>query len=96
MTRVIRMRRGPVAVAFEVLFYLFNALMLLGLVSVSIGADRVVEKATERGASAAGLGGIAGTLATILVLFTWMAGNVILATLVLVARRRAITIEEKD
>jgi len=92
MTKIVHFRRGPAGWVFEILFYLFNLIMAVALISgLSRSADILAGAETELARGAAGFG---AATRVFMLLFVWMAGDVILGSLTLIARRRSGPIEE--
>lgn len=92
MTRIVHFRRGPAGLVFEILFYLFNLIMVLAVISVIARTGDIIAAAESE--FARGLAGFGAAAKTFTLLIVWMAGDVILGSLTVIARGRKATIEE--
>ncbi len=86
--------RGPFGKIVKWSFILFNALMLVWMVS---GLAAVGHSYNSAGSSAEQAGtAIGGTIGAGLILFIWVAGDVILGLFVLLTKGKKIVIEERS
>lgn len=92
MARIAHLRRGTVGWLFEILFYLFNLVMLIAVIAVIARSGNILAEA--EGAIARGLAGFSAATRLFVLLFLWMAGDVILGSLTIIARSRKVVIEE--
>jgi len=92
MTRIVHFRRGPVGWFFEIVFYLFNLIMVVGIiVLIARSGDIVAAAETEL---ARGLAGFGAATKLLVLLVLWVAGDVILGLLTVISRGRKASIEE--
>jgi len=93
MTRVLHFHRGAIGWLFEIIFYVFNVAMVAWLffILAKIGNIEEVTRAAVKGLEEFG-----AAVSTLMALFVWMAGNVILGLLTLVTRGRKATFDERD
>ena len=92
MTRIVHLRRGAVGWFFEIVFYLFNLAMAVVTVSaVGQSGDILAAAQTEL---AKGIAGFGAATRVFMLLFVWMAGDLILGSLTLITRARKATIQE--
>jgi hypothetical protein len=92
MTRVIHLHRGAFGWFFEIVFYVFNVVMVAWLFFTWAKIGHIEEIARPAIKGLEELGAAVGILTG---LFVWMAGDVILGLLTLVARGRKATFEEE-
>ncbi|KQZ29134.1 hypothetical protein ASD50_18250 [Mesorhizobium sp. Root552] len=84
-------KRGFFGMVFWLMFLAFNALMALWLVfTIKSASDQF--QATSDAASQAGTA-VGGTIATGVLLWIWVFGDIILGLLVMLSRGRKVTIE---
>jgi hypothetical protein len=92
MTRIVHLRRGAVGWFFEIVFYAFNMVMIAWLLFAWAKFGSIEEAARPAVKGLAEFGAAVGTLVA---LFVWMAGDVILGLLTLVIRERKATVQEQ-
>ena len=92
MTRIVHFHRGVAGWFFEILFYIFNLIMAIAIISV-IGSSGDILAAAET-AFAKGLAGFGAATRIFVLLFAWIVGDLILGSLTLISRSRKASIEE--
>jgi hypothetical protein len=92
MTGIVRWHRGAVGSFFEIAFYVFNIVMAAWLILALAKFGSADETATSEFIKAVAELGVA--FRVLIVLFVWMAGDVILGLLTLVIRERKATFGE--
>jgi hypothetical protein len=92
MARIVHLRRGPAGLLFEILFYLFNLVMLVAVIAVLARSGNIL--AETEGALARGLAGFGAATRLLALLLAWTTGDVILGSLTLIARSRTAVIDE--
>jgi hypothetical protein len=92
MTKVVHFRRGAAGWLFEVLFYLFNLVMAIAIVSLLARSGDIVAAAESE--LARGLAGFGAATKLVILLFVWMAGDLILGLLTVISRSRRGSIED--
>jgi hypothetical protein len=92
MTRIVHFHRGIVGSSFEIVFYLFNLVMLIAIITVIAQSGDILAAAET--ALARGLVGFGAATKVLVLLLAWVAGDVILGSLTLITRARKGAIEE--
>ena len=92
MARIVRFRRGPAGWVFEILFYLFNLVMLVAVLAVLARSGNIL--AETEGALARGLAGFGAATRLLVLLLAWTTGDIILGSLTIITRSRTAVIEE--
>jgi hypothetical protein len=92
MARIVHFHRGVMGWSFEILFYLFNLVMAIAIISV-IGSSGDILAAAETALSR-GLAEFGAATKLFVLLFAWMVGDLILGSLTLISRSRIASIEE--
>ena len=92
MTRIVHFHRGLAGWIFEIVFYLFNLMMAVGIsVLIARSGDIVAAAETE---FARGLAGFGAATKVFVLLVLWVAGDLILGSLTVISRGRKASIEE--
>jgi hypothetical protein len=92
MTRIVHFHRGVVGWVFELAFYLFNLIMAIAIISLIWRSGDILAAAETE--LAKGLAGFGAATKLFILLFVWMAGDLILGSLTVITRRRKALIEE--
>jgi hypothetical protein len=92
MTKIVHLHRGPVAWFFEVVFYIFNLIMAAVMISAVVRSGDILAAAETE--LAKGIAGFGAAMRVFILLFVWMAGDLILASLTLITRTPKVTIQE--
>jgi len=92
MARIVHLRRGAAGWVFEILFYLFNLVMLVAVLSVLARSGNILAEA--EGALARGLAGFGAATRLLALLLAWTTGDVILGALTIITRSRTAVIDE--
>ena len=88
VTQIEKRRRGPLGWVVAILFYGFNAVMILLIALTWAGVGSVAEQNYD-GASVA-VAGVAGFLSTVALSWFWLFGAIILGIMMLLTRGKKV------
>ena len=92
MTKIVHFRSGPAGWFFEIVFYLFNLMMALAIIVLTVRSGDILAAAETE--LAKGLAGFGAATKLFVLLLIWVAGDVILGSLAVISRGRKAAIEE--